>query len=124
MRSRYSAFVLNEAGYLFASWHPVTRPESLELEGATTEWLGLTILHTEAGGSDDEKGRVEFVASYRQEDREGKMHEASRFVREAGRWFYLDGTIQSEKPVKVGRNAPCPCGSGKKYKRCCGNKGF
>jgi SEC-C motif-containing protein len=87
--------------------------------------LGLEICSTEQGGVDDNDGLVEFIASYRENGVVRSHHEISRFKREAGRWYYVDGdapkveTYVKEQP-KVGRNDPCPCGSGKKYKKCCG----
>ena len=120
MRSRYTAFVLKESAYLLASWHPATRPLELDLAGDDTSWQGLTILDREAGNPGDEKGVVEFVARYSRQGRSGGLHERSRFLFEAGKWFYLDGEVQPDKAQKTGRNVPCPCGSGKKFKRCCG----
>lgn len=117
MRSRFTAFVRGDSAYLLASWHPRTRPASLDLQDQP-RWERLEILGTEAGREADDSGRVEFAAHYRTDAGAGCLHEISRFVREAGRWFYLDG-IQP-KPAKPGRNAPCPCGSGRKYKHCCG----
>jgi SEC-C motif-containing protein len=120
MRSRFTAFVLGDSAYLLASWHPSTRPVELDLGDDATEWQGLTILSAEAGMQGDIKGVVEFAARYCRQEREGVLHERSRFLFETGKWFYLDGDIQPDKPSRTGRNAPCPCGSGKKYKRCCG----
>jgi SEC-C motif-containing protein len=114
MRSRYSAYVLKDGDYLRATWHTSTRPALLELADDTTRWLGLRILAAAQGGEGDEAGSVEFAADYAG----GQLHERSRFVREGGRWRYLDG--ERLPPVKVGRNEPCPCGSGRKFKRCCG----
>ncbi len=118
MRSRYSAYVLKHSSYLHDTWHLSTRPAALDISTDETLWLGLTILGCEQGGEHDSEGRVEFVAHYRG----GQLHEKSRFIREGGRWFYLDGAILPPVAVtKPGRNEPCPCGSGKKYKKCCGN---
>ena len=84
MRSRYSAYVLKLADYLLASWHPSTRPSSLDLaEDDGTKWLGL----------DENHATVEFVARYRIDGRGHRLHEISRFVREDARWFYVDGDI-------------------------------
>lgn len=91
MRSRYSAFVVRDAGYLVRTWHPRTRPDHLELDG--TEWLGLDVLRSEAGGPQDDEGVVEFVAGWAHEGRRGQLHEISRFTRRAGRWLYLDGDV-------------------------------
>ena len=121
MRLRYCAYVRHDSDYLLRTWHHSTRPQTLDFSNDTTEWSGLAIIRSEAGGADDNEGVVEFVASYRQGGRSGKLHEVSRFVREAGRWFYRDGEIRvSGEERKIGRNDPCPCGSGKKFKRCCG----
>lgn len=89
MRSRYSAYVLGKAEYLLASWHPRTRPASLELDAAQ-RWLGLEILGRTRGGLGDSIGTVEFIARYRDGRSVGEQHENSSFVRESGRWLYLD----------------------------------
>lgn len=92
MRSRYTAFVLAREDYLLDTWHPSTRPASLDLQSAKVKWLGLRILSTEAGGPDDDAGRVEFVARYRPGGAPAvRLHENSRFAREGGRWRYVDG---------------------------------
>jgi SEC-C motif-containing protein len=93
MRSRYAAFVLGNADYLHASWHASTRPESLILE-PEVRWLGLDVRRCEQGGADDDKGTVEFVARYKVNGKAGRLHEVSRFLRENGRWYYVDGVIQ------------------------------
>jgi SEC-C motif-containing protein len=117
MRSRYSAYVLKNSDYLSATWHPSTRPASLDLSGDDTPWQRLSIIATEQGAENDETGYVEFAADYAG----GQLHERSRFVKEEGGWLYLDGEILPPLvPAKVGRNEPCPCGSGRKFKRCCG----
>jgi len=97
---------------------------------ATTEWARqaqwdrLEIRDTRAGAAGDDEGEVEFVAHYRLKGAECRHHERSRFRRVDGRWYYLDGDMVKARPVvreqpKVGRNDPCPCGSARKYKRCC-----
>lgn len=92
MRSRYSAFVLGLADYLLASWHPSTRPLSLDLVSPPQpKWVGLSI-----GGSgldDADHGWVAFVARCRIGGRAERIVESSRFVREDGRWLYLDGEL-------------------------------
>jgi len=118
MRSRYSAYVLGEQTYLLDTWHPSTRPESIDT-AAGPRWLRLEIRSTGGGPADDE-GTVEFVAHYLEGEHHGRLHELSRFRREEGRWYYLDGTLYPTDSEKVGRNAACPCGSGRKFKRCCG----
>lgn len=92
MRSRYSGYVLARKDYLLRTWHESTRPETLDLNDAgTVRWLGLKIVRTEAGGPDDARGVVEFVARYKVGGKAHRLHEISRFVREGGEWFYLDG---------------------------------
>jgi SEC-C motif domain protein len=89
MRSRYSAYVLGRADYLLSTWHPDTRPAALDLEPAA-RWLGLEVRG--CGSSDASHGQVEFVARYRVDGRAVRLHERSRFSREAdGRWYYVDG---------------------------------
>lgn len=90
MRSRFSAFAVGDASYLLASWHPSTRPRSLELVPGL-EWRRLEILGTTAGDADDRAGTVEFVAHYRDAEggRDGQQRENSVFVRETGEWFYV-----------------------------------
>ncbi|WP_448628530.1 YchJ family protein [Geodermatophilus sp. URMC 64] len=90
MRSRYSAFVVGDAAYLLDTWHPRTRPRTLELDPAV-RWTGLEIVATTAGAMLDREGTVEFRAAYVADRAAGVQHERSRFVREDGRWFYLDG---------------------------------
>lgn len=90
MRSRYSAYVLGLEPYLLATWHATTRPQSLELDTSPkTRWLGLLIKRHELIA--DDRALVEFVARYKIDGRAYRVHETSRFVREDGRWYYLDG---------------------------------
>lgn len=90
-----------------------------------SEWLGLEIRSTEAGSADDDEGYVEFLATFTENGAPRVHHEMSYFKKEGGVWYYVNGempkpvTQRNEEP-KVGRNDPCPCGSGKKYKKCCG----
>ena len=88
MRSRYSAFVLGLIDYLVATWHVSTAPGDLELQSA--KWLGLEVRHTATSG---DAGVVEFVARYRVDGRGQRIHETSRFIRENGRWYYIDGQM-------------------------------
>ena len=90
MRSRYSAFVRQDAAYLLATWHPSTRPETLDLEPAQ-RWLGLEVrAHRRM---DNTHAEVEFVARSRVAGRGQRLHERSRFVCAAGHWFYVDGDL-------------------------------
>ncbi|MFO1371109.1 MAG: YchJ family protein [Candidatus Competibacteraceae bacterium] len=92
MRSRYSGYVFARGDYLLRTWHESTRPEKLDLNDAgVVNWLGLKIIRKEAGGPDDTRGVVEFVARYKVGGKAHRLHETSRFVREGGPWFYLDG---------------------------------
>lgn len=88
MRSRYTAFVLGRCDYLRQTWHASTRPADLALDPAA-RWLGLEVrVHRVIDGT---RAEVEFVARYREAGRAVRLHELSRFVREQGRWFYVDG---------------------------------
>ncbi len=118
MRSRYSAYVRADAGYLLATWHSSTCPENIDFS-QPVKWLGLEIVGHVDGGAQDERGEVEFKARFFQEGVMSCLHERSRFVREQGQWRYLDGRVVRHNE-KIGRNQACPCGSGKKHKQCCG----
>ena len=128
MRSRYTAYTFNDMDYIARTWHPATCPtlHDSNPDGATEkmQWLGLEIIASEAGTVQDAEGVVEFVAHYQAQGVTGKMHEVSRFRREGDAWRYLDGKVNSRdvdtrNVARVGRNDFCPCGSGKKYKKCC-----
>jgi SEC-C motif-containing protein len=127
MRSRYTAYVRGAIDYLIETHDPSARG-SLDRAAITawsrqTEWLGLEILDAVRGGEGDDDGIVEFIARGRTREAPFAHRERSRFARREGRWYYVDGT-QPREPVRtaaaVGRNDPCPCGSGMKYKRCHG----
>jgi len=90
MRSRYSAFVLGRREDLLATWHASTRPADLTLDPAA-KWLGLEVRASRQ--IDPDHAEVEFVARFREAGRAVRLHERSRFVREGGRWYYLDGDI-------------------------------
>jgi len=89
MRSRYAAFAVPDAGYLLRTWHPSTRPATLELD-PTVRWVRLDVGRTVRGGPFDTEGSVEFTAFFRQDGHRGEQHEVSRFVRVDGDWLYLD----------------------------------
>ena len=88
MRSRYSAFVLQDAGYLLRTWHPDTRPRRLGFE-PRQRWTGLEVLDRAAGGLFDQAGEVEFRAHYTLNGRPGSMRERSTFTRRDGAWVYV-----------------------------------
>ncbi len=93
MRSRYSAYALGLIDYLLATWHASTAPGELEL--SPIKWLGLEVREAAQAG---DAGVVEFVARYRDSSgRAGRLHETSRFVREAGAWYYIDGQVADER---------------------------
>ncbi|ROO23084.1 YchJ family protein [Salinisphaera orenii] len=114
MRARYSAYALGDAAYVQSSWHPDTRPATLDLPSGD-HWLGLAVLDS---GEDGDTGRVHFRATCRDDGDFAVLEERSRFVREQGQWFYVDGD-HAVTALKPGRNDPCPCGSGRKFKKCC-----
>lgn len=93
MRSRYSAYGLGLVDYLLDTWHASSAPGDLELP--PLKWLGLELRAAESAG---DAGVVEFVARYRDAGRAGRLHEISRFVREAGRWYYIDGQVIEPDP--------------------------
>lgn len=129
MRSRYSAFVLGNVDYIISSHHPSTNEdldkEAIDAWSKNSKWLGLTVVLTSEGSKSDKNGVVEFKAEYVVEGQSICHHEVSQFVKEDDSWFYLDGKVlntpQKRSDKKVGRNDPCHCGSGKKYKKCCLN---
>ena len=90
MRSRYSAYVLQLTGYIQATWHASTRPPDLSFDDEQTKWLGLDI---RAQSQREDTATVEFIARYKVGGRAQRLHEISRFVREDGRWYYLDGEL-------------------------------
>ena len=128
MRARYSAYAVGAVDFIVETC--VTAEGGRIDVDATkkwsegSKWLGLKILKTEKGGAADDKGSVEFVATYEQAGLREEHHEIGGFVKKEGLWLYDDGNIIPTTVVrsgpKVGRNDPCPCGSGKKYKKCCG----
>ncbi|MFZ5426389.1 MAG: YchJ family protein [Thermodesulfobacteriota bacterium] len=130
MRSRYTAYALGDMAHLKRSldqkWQATFDEDGAREWSEKATWKGLSVLSTKAGGENDSEGEVEFVASFEMDGEEQQLRERARFRRKGGEWRYLDGKVKSSKePVvasgpKVGRNDPCPCGSGKKYKKCCG----
>ena len=129
MRSRYSAYVLGEIHWILGTHDPSSTEEvdeeSTEKWSKQASWKGLEIVSTVAGGRQDEVGQVEFIARYEMEGAPFSHHEKARFRKVEDRWVYVDGDMVRPKPVvrdqpKVGRNEPCPCGSGTKYKKCHG----
>ncbi len=129
MRSRYSAYVKKEIGYIFTSLHPDHRSDYDEKStrewAESAEWDTFKILDTKKGGHEDQEGQVEFVVTFLEKGIKREHHELSSFKKHDGTWYFTEGKTQSPRPVvrampKTGRNDPCACGSGKKYKKCCG----
>lgn len=128
MRSRFTAYVRGDLDHIENTHAKEARDtfnrSAAESTANSVEWVSLEIFDTSDGGADDETGMVEFAARFRQDGELLVHHERSNFRREDGRWVYVDGAMNPKgKPRrvdKVGRNQPCPCGSGKKYKKCCG----
>jgi SEC-C motif domain protein len=127
MRARYSAFATGAIDFIVATTHSRTRPE-IEIQyirewSQTSTWRGLQIIDTK--NVDENKAYVSFEAQYTQAGKEQNHKEKGLFEREDGRWHFVTGeelknpTVRYETPP-IGRNEPCSCGSGKKYKKCCG----
>ncbi len=120
MRARYSAHVAGLVDFVVGTYHPSCNAEQ-EREAITesiqSNWQKLQVVSCQNGSNTDE-GFVHFKAYFKQDDKEFCLEERSRFIRENGLWYYIDGVFPQQP--KVGRNDPCICGSGKKYKKCCG----
>ncbi|WP_295407700.1 YchJ family protein [uncultured Thiocystis sp.] len=128
MRSRYVAYVVGNLDHLERTNMPEAREAFNRLDAdrivEETTWLGLEVRRIIAGGVDDLTGQVEFVFRYRQQGQTLMQHEFAQFCRENGAWRYQSSEINPKSPPvhvsKIGRNDLCACGSGKKYKKCCG----
>ena len=129
MRARYSAYAADQISFLGSSLHPNHADDYDEKAtrgwAESSTWISLTICGTEAGGADDNEGTVDFIARYRANDDGVREHrELASFARHEGKWCYTDGKPVVEKRTNphrnIGRNDPCFCGSGKKFKKCCG----
>jgi SEC-C motif-containing protein len=129
MRARYTAYAKADIAFLTESLHPDHRFDHDEAAtrrwAERSEWLGLEIVETSGGQAADDEGEVEFIATFKEKGAVRRHHERSRFRRQAGRWYFVDGEPVAPRTrvnaaPKVGRNDPCPCGSGRKYKKCCG----
>lgn len=128
MRSRYTAFTLADIDYIEKTRHPQSENDfdkaATKKWAKESKWLKFELVGTEAGEKADEGGSVEFIARYTVDGKKQEHHEIALFQRHEEKWYFMDGdfvkgeTIRRETP-KVGRNEPCSCGSGKKYKKCC-----
>lgn len=143
MRSRYTAYTQGDVGYIKTTLAPESRHDfdeaSTKKWAKQSKWLGLKI-HNASGGPNDKVGTVEFTATYKEKNQTLEHHEVSQFRKdENGHWLFLSGEAHTHKEgeghdhhhhakpetvvrdaPKIGRNDPCPCGSQKKYKKCCG----
>ncbi len=125
MRSRFSAYFLQNAAYLLSTWHHSTRPTRLEFDQEDAVWQKLEIVRCKKGTQHDIDGSVVFKAYYRQHQAQWLLHETSQFIKPDKQWFYLDGQARcsqmAHNAMMQPRNALCLCGSGKKFKHCCGS---
>ncbi|MBF9000008.1 YchJ family metal-binding protein [Vibrio nitrifigilis] len=123
MRARYSAHVLGLVDFVVNTYHSSCDAEQQResiAESINSDWRQLEVLSVENSPNQDE-GFVHFKAHFADHNQTYCLEEKSRFVREHGLWYYIDGEFPQHQPsTKIGRNDPCPCGSGKKYKKCCG----
>ena len=137
MRSRFTAFAKGLWDYLEQTKYPdgqeLSAWHKTKFMHDDISWTKLDIIDVKKGGVSDEDGEVSFVAHYVENGEKKTLQEVSRFIKEEGKWFYSEheSKIISSAPSsvaksivrdqpKVGRNDPCPCGSNKKYKKCCG----
>ncbi|MDB4836996.1 YchJ family metal-binding protein [Marinomonas sp.] len=132
MRSRYSAFSLNDFHYIASTQKLKEAPKQSDADIAAsngdTQWIKLEINETENGLEKDKEGMVAFSAHFKEGKHIGRLSERSLFKKIKGAWFYISGEHEVEKntpliksdAMNIGRNDPCHCGSGKKYKKCCG----
>lgn len=143
MRSRYTAYTVADVDYLKNTLAPESRKdfdrEATRKWAEEAKWKKLTIMSTQHGTADDDTGKVEFCASYEYEGQGIQLHEVSSFRKsKEGQWYFVDGEAHSHPEgenvelshskqvtvvrasAKIGRNDPCSCGSGKKFKKCCG----
>ncbi len=129
MRSRYTAFTKADIDYVAKTMKgqaakDFDRPDTKRWM-EQSQWLSLEILDSGVDKKNPSIGFVDFIAKYIEGKKARTMHEISQFHLENGRWYYIDGKfvgdkIETQTSNKIGRNDPCPCGSGKKFKKCCG----
>lgn len=129
MRARYSAYVMHEIQFITDSCLADNTSVAIDMQeterwSKESTWEGLQILGVEKGQETDSEGIVEFKATYSRGGLKDVHQEKASFIKSKGKWLYKDGIVKPLTVVrtakKVGRNEPCPCGSGKKYKQCCG----
>lgn len=131
MRARYTAYAMGAIDYLYKTSGNKVRKEfdaeNTRKWSESAEWTGIEFLVENGGGVDDQDATLEFIAHYSVNNAKFEHHERAEFIRKNGEWLFMDGKLfgpdpQRREQPKIGRNDPCPCGSGKKYKKCCQNK--
>jgi len=125
MRSRFSAYCTQNYQYIYDTYGAEQRQnltvDILRESAGNSKWLGLEVIETTQ--QDVNAGTVEFIATYADGKKIFQMHELSFFIHHDGKWFYTDGVSKAQTgQIKLSRNAPCPCRSGKKFKQCCINR--
>ncbi|MDD2600892.1 MAG: YchJ family protein [Kiritimatiellae bacterium] len=129
MRSRYTAYAMGAVEFLYKTSSAKVKKEfdadNSRKWAESAKWTGIEILKESNGKADDTTGSVEFIAHYTVNETEFNHHEKADFEKINGEWLFMDGKIFGPEPArrsepKVGRNEPCACGSGKKFKKCCG----
>lgn len=129
LRSRYSAYVRSETDYIADTIHPDQKDpdsrETIESWSKDTRWHKLEIIDVRDGGPEDEEGEIEFIADFTEKNKKQQHYEIAEFKKMEGKWYFYNARPPEIKQVvrsgpKIGRNDPCTCGSGKKYKKCCG----
>jgi SEC-C motif-containing protein len=124
MRSRFTAHAIGDYRHLHRTYLATARQPYVEQQGGDVHWTRL-VIHSHEPGAKPGSAFVDFTAYFEESGREQPMHEKSEFLQQGGEWFYAKTVRSGPAPVKsvgpkVGRNDPCPCGSGKKFKHCCG----
>ena len=129
MRARYTAYTLEAIDFIQRTNLPQSNGkddfdvESAKKWASQSKWLGLEVLSTKLGGPTDSEGYVEFIAHFEAQGKKEKHHEYAYFKKVDDTWFFAEGQLKQapivRESAKVGRNDPCTCGSGKKYKKCC-----
>jgi SEC-C motif-containing protein len=129
MRARYTAYATGEVDFVMSSQKvdgEESDREATEAWSRQSTWIGLDVVKVEGGGPLDDEGTVEFVARYSHKDQEYAHHEEATFKKTDGRWWFIDGKMKNStfrrSTPKMKPNEPCPCGSGKKWKKCCGKR--
>jgi SEC-C motif-containing protein len=130
MRSRFAAYARKEVDYVYETTHPEQRKkvdrESIKAWAEQAHFRRLEILKVEDGKEQDQSGLVEFIAHYQENGEERQHHEHARFEKLQGSWYFDHRRSAAPSLAKagpqVGRNEPCPCGSGRKFKKCCGGQ--